>query len=385
MILSYLFHLIAAQGLTYFIFSFVMLFIWFTAYRQTYLLYWSFGFLFGALGWLINLVPMQAFGSETLFWLIDIFITLISVSGVTYGLVIRSKRSWNIVWFVFVAFIALHWIVFFTSIQNNYGLKMAIGPWFIAICMQLNAYIVWKKSGSLSAIEKIVAVICQVSALIHVARGVLLVTHSPMADQSMTSAYDIVSYLVLPANFTAIGIALLMLVIADLNKSLKTSSIVDELTHTLNRRGIADISEKVMANCQRAKQPISLILIDIDHFDSIKQQYGFDTGQQILGTFTKTITDFLHKGDFIGQLQEERFVLVLPNSDEDETLKLAERLRLAVGQISIQYRTESIRFTVSLGVLSTSTTYCYHTLIGRAEHALSQAESVERNRVVNLI
>lgn len=385
MVLSYLFHLVAAQGLTYFIFSFVMLFIWLTAYRQAYLLYWSFGFLFGALGWLINLMPMQVFGSETLFWLIDIFITLISVSGVTYGLVIRSKRSWNIVWFVFVAFIALHWIVFFTSIQNNYGLKMAIGPWFIAICMQLNVYIVWKKSGTLSAIEKIVAVICQVSALIHAVRGLLLVTQTSMAEQSMTSAYGIVSYLVLPANFTAIGIALLLLVISDLNKSLKTSSIVDELTHTLNRRGIADISEKVMANCQRAKQPISLILIDVDHFDSIKQQYGSETGQQVFSTFTQTVTDILHKGDFIGQLQEERFVLVLPNTDEDETLHLAEKLRLAVGQIIIQYRTESIRLTASLGVLSTRTTYCYHTLMGNAEQALSQAEIVARNRVVNLI
>ena len=153
-----------------------MLLIWFTAHRQVYLLYWSFGFLFGAIGWGINLVPVNVFGSEALFWLIDIFITLISVSGVTYGLVIRSQRSWNIIWFVFAAFIALHWIVYFSSIQNDYALKMAISPWFIAICMQLNVYIVWQKSGALSAIEKIVAVICQVSALIHALRGILLVT-----------------------------------------------------------------------------------------------------------------------------------------------------------------------------------------------------------------
>jgi diguanylate cyclase (GGDEF)-like protein len=348
-----------------------MLLIWFTAHRQVYLLYWSFGFLFGAIGWVINLVPVNVFGSEALFWLIDIFITLISVSGVTYGLVIRSQRSWNIIWFVFAAFIALHWIVYFSSIQNDYALKMAISPWFIAICMQLNVYIVWQKSGALSAIEKIVAVICQVSALIHALRGILLVTQTSMAEQNMTSAYEIVSYLVLPANFTAIGIALLMLVIADVTERLKTGSIVDGPTHILNRRGIADISEKVMANCQRAKQPISLILIDIDLFDSIKQQYGSKTGQQALSAFTKTITEILRRGDFIGQLREERFILVLPNTDESETLKLAEKIRLAVGQISIQYRTENIRLTASLGVLSTQTTYCYHTLISNGVNAIS--------------
>ena len=192
-----------------------------------------------------------------------------------------------------------------------------------------------------------------------------------MAEQNMTSAYEIVSYLVLPANFTAIGIALLMLVIADVTERLKTGSIVDGPTHILNRRGIADISEKVMANCQRAKQPISLILIDIDLFDSIKQQYGSKTGQQALSAFTKTITEILRRGDFIGQLREERFILVLPNTDESETLKLAEKIRLAVGQISIQYRTENIRLTASLGVLSTQTTYCYHTLISNGVNAIS--------------
>lgn len=262
---------------------------------------------------------------------------------------------------------------------------MAISPWFIAICMQLNAYIVWQKSGTLSAIEKVVAVICQLSALIHALRGVLLAGQTPVTEQSMTSAYNIVSYLVLPVNFTAIGLALLMLVIADMTERLKTTSIVDHLTHTLNRRGIAEISEKVMANCQRAKQPLSMILIDIDHFGLLKKQYGSKTVQQALIAFTKTIATILHKGDFFGQIQEQRFVLVLPNTDEDSTLQLAERLRLEVGQIGIQYRTEIIRFTASLGVLTTRTNYCYQTLLRDAEQALFHAEKVERNRVVNLL
>jgi diguanylate cyclase (GGDEF)-like protein len=340
--------------------------------------------LFGALGWVINLVPMRVFGLEPFFWLIDIYITLISVSAVTYGLVIRSKRSWSILWFVLAGFIVFNWIIYFSSIQNDYGLKMAISPWFVAICMQLNVYILCKKSGSLSAIEKIVAVIFQMSVLVHTIRGMLLVTQTSTDQPSMTSAYDIVSYLVLPANFTAIGIALLMLVISDVVERLKNAAIVDELSQSLNGRGIANLSEKIMANCQRAKQPVSLILIDIDHFDSIKQQYGSNARQQVLKTFSQTITKILHKGDFIGQIRNERFVVVLPNTDETNTLKLAERLRLAIGQISIQCNSENIRITASLGVLSTRTSYCYDSLMKKAELAMSQAESIERNKVKNL-
>jgi diguanylate cyclase (GGDEF)-like protein len=362
-----------------------MLLIWSSAHKQTYLLYWSFGFLFGAIGWVINLVPMSVFGLESFFWLIDIYITLISVSAVTYGLVIRSKRSWSVLWFVLAGIIALHWIIYFSSIQNDYGFKMAISPWFVAICMQLNVYILCKKSGSLSLIEKIVAVIFQMSVFIHALRGMLFVTQTSAPQQNMTSAYDIVSYLVLPANFTAIGIALLMLLIADVTERLKKGTIVDELSGTLNGRGIADISAKIMANCERAKQSVSLILIDIDHFDSIKQQYGSKARQQVLQTFIQTITNILHQGDFVGQIRNDRFVVVLPNTDEVTTLKLAERLRLSIGQISIQRRTENIRVTASLGVLSTRTTYCYDSLINTAELAMSKAETVARNRVVNLI
>lgn len=382
--MSYLFHLVASQGLTYLIFSSVMLLIWYTAHKQTYLLYWSFGFFFGAIGWVINLVPMSIFGLESFYWLIDIYITLISASAVTYGLVIRAKQSWSTLWFVLAAFIVFNWIIYFSSIQSNYGLKMAISPWFVAICMQLNVYIIYKKSGSLSAIEKIVAVLFQMSVFIHALRGMLLVTQTPTDQPSMTSAYDIVSYLVLPVNFTAIGIALLMLLISDVIERFKDTSIVDELSQSLNSRGIANISAKIMANCQRAKQPVSLILIDIDHFDSIKQQYGSKARQQVLNTFSQKIANILHKGDFIGQIRNQRFVVVLPNTDETNALKLAERLRLSIGQINIQCRSENIRITASLGVLSTRTTYCYNSLMKKAEKTLSQAESVERNKVNNL-
>ncbi len=363
----------------------MFLLIWLSVHRRDYLIYWALGFLFGAIGWAINLVPIQVFGLEPFFWLIDIILTLVAVSFVTYGFVLRSGRPWKIIWFVFATFIAVIWVVYFSSFQNDFGLKMAVSPWFVAICMLLNAYIVWRKSGSLTVLEKLVAIVCFICAMIHGIRGMLLMTQTLDQIQNFASAYDIVSYLILPANYTAVGVALLLLVIADLNQRANLASIVDQQSQLLNRRGIAELSEKVMANCQRASQPISLILIDIDYFDSIRQQYGAKTKQQALSAFTKTITDILHKGDFIGQLREDRFVVVLPNMDEVKALNLAEQMRLAVGQISIQHKTESIRFTASLGVLSTRNNDSYQSVISRAEQALSEAERVQRNRVVQLL
>jgi diguanylate cyclase (GGDEF)-like protein len=380
--LSYLFHLVVSQGLTYFIFSWIIFLIWRTTVKEQYLLYWAVGFLFGSFGWLINLIPTSYFPSEELFWIVDISITLISVSAVSYGLVLRSKRPLNIIWFIVGGFAALHWIVYFSSIQYDYGLKMAISPWFVAVCMQLNVYVLWRKEGVVSKIEQTVAVICQISALIHLARGILLANQSAETEAYLLSAFDIVSYLLLPTIYTATGISLLILVIFDMSEQVNNVSITDQQTGTLNRRGVEETCEKVMAHCQRSQQWVSLILTDIDNFGTIKEQYGNNTANLALMAFRDTLNANLRKGDYIGRLEDEEFILILPVTDEAGAMQMAERMRLAVGQICVENRNQDIRFTASFGVVSSQRDYFYNILLSRAEDALYQAKLGGRNRVV---
>lgn len=380
--MSYLFHLVVSQGLTYFIFSWIIFLIWRTTIKEQHLLYWAVGFLFGSFGWLINLIPTSYFPSEELFWIVDISITLISVSAVSYGLVLRSKRPLNIIWFIVGGFAALHWIVYFSSIQYDYGLKMAISPWFVAVCMQLNVYVLWRKDGVVSKIEQTVAVICQFSALIHLARGILLANQSAETEAYLLSAYDIVSYLLLPTIYTATGISLLILVIFDMSERVNNVSITDQQTGTLNRRGVEETCDKVMAHCQRSQQWVSLILTDIDNFSTIKEQYGNNAANLALMAFRDTLNSNLRKGDYIGRLEDEEFILILPVTDEAGAMQMAERMRLAVGQICVENRNQDIRFTASFGVVSSQRDYFYSILLSRAEDALYQAKLGGRNRVV---
>ncbi len=359
-----------------------MLHIWQKNVPQKYILVWSVGFLFGSLGWLINLIPVSLFASEALFWLLDTMVTMISASTVCYGFVLRANRSLHIVWFVVAAFVALNVMVYYSSVQNSVELKMAVSPFFVMLCLQISSLVLWFKPKPLSPAEKVVAVIFQIGALVHLARGILTAIQAQNPDQSLQHYYELVSFLLLPAAYTAIGIGILLTIISDLSEHNNELSITDSLTGTLNQNGIEQIAAKLMAHCQRSDQWISLILTNVDNLQSINEQYGHHAGDMVLRTFANTLTTNLRTGDYIGRVGGEEFLLLMPNTSDDGALQMAERLRLATGQICLTEREQEIRFTASFGVVSSRHEYFYSKLLSRAEHALYQANLSGRNRVV---
>lgn len=346
------------------------------------MLVWAIGFLFGSFGWLVNLIPVTLFASEALFWLTDTMITLISASMVCYGFVLRANRSLHMLWFVIAAFIAMNMMVYFSSIRNSFELEMAISPFFVTLCLQLSSIILWCKPGKLAPAEKFAAVVCQIGALVHVARGVLTAAQAYSPAPGLQQSYELVSFLFLPASYTAIGMIILLLVISDLFETNNQLSLTDPLTGVLNPNGIEQVVTKLISHCQRSDQWFSLILTNIDNLQSINEQYGHHAGDMVLRTFANTLTNNLRTGDYIGRTAGDEFILLLPNTTDDGSLDMAERLRLAVGQICLIERGQEIRFTASFGVVSSRHEYFYSKLLSRAEHALYQANLNGRNCVV---
>jgi diguanylate cyclase (GGDEF)-like protein len=330
---------------------------WRTQRSQHYLVFWAIGFFVGALGWLINLIPIESFPSERLFWLVDISITIISVSAVTYGFLLRSFQSFNAIWLFIAGFIALHWIAYFSSIQIDYGLKMAISPLYVAVCMQLIVGIMWLKNKRFSSLEWAVGLVCQVSVIVHVTRAYLYSMQAVDTEQLLLSAYNIVSYLVLPAVYTATGAALIGLVVND--KETSNAPLIDLKSGTLNSQGLQQIAAPIMWNCEKSKQWVSVIACRVNHLRSIEQQYGNDITEHILHVFTKSLSDEVANRGYIGIQDNKEFVILLPMLDGVKAAAWAAKLRLIVSQLNITCRRERVPVTVGVGIASSCDDYDY--------------------------
>lgn len=169
------------------------------------------------------------------------------------------------------------------------------------------------------------------------------------------------------------------------NKKLKKISKTDGLTNISNRRHFNKIFEKAWKRSLRKKQPLSLILLDIDHFKQCNDTYGHLAGDCCLEAMAHILQKSV-KGsrDAVARFGGEEFVIMLFNTAEESALMLAKQIRKTVENEVVDYEGQKIRFTASLGVatLIPNTELVSTDLIRLADEAMYQAKENGRNQVV---
>lgn len=170
---------------------------------------------------------------------------------------------------------------------------------------------------------------------------------------------------------------------------LERFALLDGLTGVHNRRYFDNQLEKEIGRNQREDHPLSVIMMDIDHFKDFNDHYGHGAGDTCLQQVARTLTGALPRpGDTLCRYGGEEFVALLPDSDADGARIVAERLRKAVEAISIthEYSSASSVVTLSLGIAAVESAGEQKTgaeaLLTRADEALYAAKHAGRNRVV---
>ncbi len=143
-----------------------------------------------------------------------------------------------------------------------------------------------------------------------------------------------------------------------LNEKLKTLATRDSLTGTLNRGSFFDTANHLLELSQRQKLPASFILIDLDYFKNINDTYGHFVGDKVLIHFTDTVQSMIRESDLIGRVGGEEFALFLPNTGLDNAFKLANKIRKAVVDSTLEVDGETVIYTVSQGVASSELKDC---------------------------
>jgi diguanylate cyclase (GGDEF)-like protein len=171
----------------------------------------------------------------------------------------------------------------------------------------------------------------------------------------------------------------------ELIKILERAAHYDFLTNALSRGAFHAFGNKMLAQLAAEKQPLAVVMLDIDHFKSVNDRYGHAVGDLVLTNFTQTITRGLREDDLLGRLGGEEFAVLLPRTDHEEAREIAERLRANVEALPIHVEGEEpLRITTSMGftssVVSSATTL--DELLHAADQALYEAKATGRNRVV---
>jgi diguanylate cyclase (GGDEF)-like protein len=124
----------------------------------------------------------------------------------------------------------------------------------------------------------------------------------------------------------------------------------DGLTGLPNKRAVTDAMKRLFAQASTTASPLGLLLIDLDHFKQINDEWGHPVGDQVLASVGAVLRSVLRAGDFAGRNGGEEFAVLLPDTGIPAALEIAERIRAAVAEISLPGADVSV--TASLGVVS---------------------------------
>lgn len=169
-----------------------------------------------------------------------------------------------------------------------------------------------------------------------------------------------------------------------LRETLKNQSIRDSLTSLFNRRYMEEALEREMLRCDRKQQPLSIIMLDVDHFKRFNDTLGHDAGDAVLRELGRCLQSYVRGSDIACRYGGEEFTLILPEASLGVTQLRAEQIRAAAKQLQVESSGQSVgAITLSLGVAS----FPKHGLEGEAilkaaDTALYRAKQEGRDRVI---
>lgn len=151
-----------------------------------------------------------------------------------------------------------------------------------------------------------------------------------------------------PASEVAILASFAGLVLNELE--LRQIAMSDGLTGTMTRRAWVEAAGKEISRCQRHGGTASIIVFDIDHFKQVNDMHGHPAGDNVLRTLSQRSFGALRDGDMMGRIGGEEFAILLPSTNAEGALKLAERLRVQFAETPVDINGTELHVTASFGI-----------------------------------
>ncbi|MBF0264922.1 MAG: diguanylate cyclase [Gammaproteobacteria bacterium] len=135
-----------------------------------------------------------------------------------------------------------------------------------------------------------------------------------------------------------------------LMSTLKESNLRDAMTGLNNRRFLEEYVETMVANIERQKSSISILMLDLDYFKQVNDKYGHDVGDKVLVELSKVLVKSVRSSDLVIRYGGEEFVIILQNTQKGYAEQVAEKIRSAVEEMQVQTQGVVIKKTISIGM-----------------------------------
>lgn len=225
--------------------------------------------------------------------------------------------------------------------------RIAFASMIAAALMAFPVYMLYADKKS-SLLQKVIATFYGVTILFLLCRAYAALTSDIDMNLSSTNIFNTWLFLLLYLVMLAGSVGFILLDKEKMDLEMFRAASFDDLTNILNRRTFILRSKEVISLFARRQKQISYLLIDIDDFKKINDEHGHYVGDIVLIDFADTIKKLLRNYDLFGRYGGEEFAVLLPGTDEEESIEIAERLRKAIENSSVNADPE-IKYTVSIG------------------------------------
>lgn len=213
--------------------------------------------------------------------------------------------------------------------------------------------------------------------------------YSDKMYEDLTLRGDVYDYIFKPLNEQELKMRLRNLSrVKELREKISLVTTTDELTGLHNRRYLQERLEAEISRAKRYNTKLSCLLFDIDFFKVVNDMYGYDWGDVLLKKIAELLSNFIRKEDILTRYGDEEFIVILPNTKEENAFIFAERFRREIEKMEFIPAGEEERhpITISGGISSfpflENVEENANTLIRYAEHALYNAKKRGKNKVV---
>ncbi len=168
-----------------------------------------------------------------------------------------------------------------------------------------------------------------------------------------------------------------------LREKLRTQqhqSLRDPLTKVYNRAAYDERIVQEYARWQRYSQPLSLMFWDIDHFKKVNDGFGHAAGDKVLAAFANKLQSACRKTDFVARYGGEEFLILMPGTEQQEALQVAEKLRAQIAEIRFTFKSKPLTLTASCGLTEFRQGDDAESMLERADKALYRAKDGGRNQ-----
>lgn len=166
-------------------------------------------------------------------------------------------------------------------------------------------------------------------------------------------------------------------------RELRILAITDPLTKLLNRRFFIERSESEINRAKRYHASITVLMLDLDHFKRINDNFGHKAGDTVLVEVSKALKKSVRDIDLVGRYGGEEFIILCPESDSASSLQVAQRIREDIENLTLDLNNQPVRMTISIGVAveSSGENLSLDTLVQHADEALYRSKENGRNLV----